>query len=493
MKTKNQDGTFFGHPKGLSTLFFTEMWERFSYYGMRAILLFYMYYSVTEGGLGFSKTTAASIMSVYGALVYLAGVIGGFVSDRLLGSYKSVLYGGILIMIGHLVLATPFGAPALFTSIAFIILGTGLLKPNVSEMVGSLYPEGDNRRDAGFSIFVFGINFGAFVAPYIVGYLGQEVNFHLGFSLAAIGMFFGLLKYVKDGKTAFSEASHAPTNPISQEELNPLMKKVGLILLALLATLGIMAVTSSLNVANVINLITFVAIMIPIAYFFIILRSKTITSTERSRVLAYIPLFIASMLFWSIEEQGSVVLALFAEEQTRKTLNLFGHVISYPSSFFQSLNPLFIMLYVPFFAWLWTKLGDKQPSSPAKFAYGLIFAGLSFVFMAIPVLLFGANVEVSPLWLTGSWALVIVGEMLISPIGLSVTTKLAPKAFQAQMMSIWFLSNSAAQALNAQIVRLYTKDTEILYYSLVGGITIVFGFLLFFYVPRIKKLMGGVQ
>ena len=210
--------TFFGHPIGLSTLFFTEMWERFSYYGMRAILLYYMYYSVQDGGLGMDKTTAASVMAIYGSLVFLSSVVGGFVSDRILGSRKTVFYGGILIMLGHIALATPFGQVALYLSIALIIFGTGFLKPNISDMVGGIYEKEDDRRDAGFSIFVFGINLGAFVAPYLVGYLGQEVNFHLGFSLAAIGMFFGLVKYVMDGKKYLPESSLYPTDPLSQKD-----------------------------------------------------------------------------------------------------------------------------------------------------------------------------------------------------------------------------------------------------------------------------------
>ena len=214
MDNKPQDVSFFGHPRGLATLFFTEMWERFSYYGMRAILLFYMYYSVAEGGLGFDKTTAASIMSIYGSLVYLSSVIGGFLSDRVLGSRKTVFIGGVLIMFGHIALATPFGRVALFVSIALIVIGTGLLKPNVSGMVGDLYSDTDPRRDAGFSIFVFGINMGAFIAPIAVGYLGQNVNFHLGFSLAAIGMFFGLVQYVMDGKKYLSNNSLYPNDPI---------------------------------------------------------------------------------------------------------------------------------------------------------------------------------------------------------------------------------------------------------------------------------------
>ncbi|WP_221912712.1 peptide MFS transporter [Streptococcus halichoeri] len=489
----NNTKTFFGHPRGLATLFFTEMWERFSYYGMRAILLYYMYYSVSQGGLGMDKTTAASIMAIYGSLVYLSSVIGGFISDRILGSRRTVLYGGILIMFGHIALATPFGQTALFISIGLIIFGTGLLKPNVSEMVGGLYAENDARRDAGFSIFVFGINLGAFIAPALVGYLGQEVNFHLGFSLAAIGMFFGLLQYVIDGKKYLTKDSLRPNDPLSRAEKVTLFKKVGVILGLVGLGLIILGVMDMLTIEVIINIFSVIAVAIPIVYFINILSSDKITSVERSRVWSYIPLFIASILFWSIEEQGSVVLALFADEQTRLYLNFFGYHLNFPSSYFQSMNPLFIMLYVPFFAWLWAKWGEKQPSSPKKFAYGLFFAGASFLWMMLPGMLFGVDAKVSPLWLTVSWAIVIVGEMLISPVGLSATSKLAPKAFQAQMMSIWFLSNAAAQAINAQIVKLYTPGTEVLYYAIMGGITVAFGFILLFYVPRIEKLMAGIK
>lgn len=482
--------TFFGHPRGLSTLFFTEMWERFSYYGMRAILLYYMYYSVADGGLGFDKATAASIMAIYGSLVYLSSVLGGYISDRILGSRKTVLYGGILIMIGHIVLATPFGKTALFISIALIILGTGLLKPNVSDMVGGLYADGDLRRDAGFSIFVFGINLGAFVAPAVVGYLGQEVNFHLGFSLAAFGMMIGLIQYVRDGKKYLSPESFAPTDPLNHTEKKSLTKNVGLTLAGLVLLVLVLQLTGLLSIDLIINIFTIIAIVIPLYYFVVILKSSKTSKEERSHVIAYIPLFIAAMLFWSIEEQGAVVLALFADEQTRLYFTFFGHQIHFPSSYFQSINPLFIMLYVPFFAWMWTKLGSKQPSSAKKFAFGLMASGLSFVWMVIPVMLFGTATKVSPLWLVMSWAIVIVGEMLISPVGLSVTNKLAPKSFKSQMMSIWFLSNAAAQALNAQLVRFYTHQTEIGYFAIVGGVTVAFGFLLLFYAPRINRLVG---
>lgn len=489
MSDKTQDTAFLGHPRGLSTLFFTEMWERFSYYGMRAILLYYMYYSVANGGLGFDKTTAASIMSIYGSLVYLSSVIGGFVSDRLWGSRKTVFIGGVLIMLGHIVLATPFGRMALFISIALIVLGTGLLKPNVSEMVGGLYAENDNRRDAGFSIFVFGINVGAFIAPLTVGWLGQKVNFHLGFSLAAIGMFFGLVQYWIDGRKYLSKESLYPTDPLEPEEMKSLGKQTAIWSVLIILILILMSLFNMFTIMNVINLLTILAVCIPVYYFIKILSSNKLDKIERSRVWAYIPLFIASVLFWSIEEQGSVVLALFANEQTR--LTLFG--FNFPSSWFQSMNPLFIMLYVPFFARLWTKLGKKQPSSPMKFSFGLFFAGASFLWMMLPGLLFGTGAKVSPLWLIMSWALVIIGEMLISPIGLSVTTKLAPRAFQAQMMSIWFLGDAVAQAFNAQVVRLYSADTEVMYFGLIGVVTVIFGVLLLVLTPRIKKLMENVN
>ncbi|MGT2932671.1 peptide MFS transporter [Streptococcus catagoni] len=481
--------TFLGHPRGLATLFFTEMWERFSYYGMRAILLYYMYYSVTKGGLGFDKATAASIMAIYGSLVYLSSVLGGYVSDRILGSQKTVFYGGVLIMLGHIALSTPFGKTALFVSIALIILGTGLLKPNVSDMVGRLYDDNDLRREAGFSIFVFGINFGSFIAPAVVGYLGQEVNFHLGFSLAAIGMFIGLVQYVKDGKKSLSKDSFKPNDPLTEVEKKKLISQIAISTLFLALLIIVLQIAGLLTIDLVINFFTIVAIVIPIYYFVIILKSKKISKEERSHVLAYIPLFIASILFWSIEEQGSVVLALFADDQTRLYFNVFGHHINFPSSYFQSINPLFIMIYVPFFAWMWSKLGSKQPSSSKKFAYGLVASGLSFIWMMLPGVLFGVHSKVSPLWLIMSWAIVIVGEMLISPIGLSVTNQLAPKAFKAQMMSIWFLSNAAAQAINAQIVKFYTSTTEISYFGIVGGIAILFGILMLFYVPRIDKLV----
>ena len=497
-KQKDIDTAFFGQPRGLSTLFFTEMWERFSYYGMRAILLFYMYYAVTKGGLGMSETTAASIMSIYGSLVYLSGVVGGWLSDRVWGPRRTVFIGGVLIMFGHIALSLPFGVSALYVSIALIVAGTGLLKPNVSEMVGGLYSENDRRRDSGFSMFVFGINLGAAVAPWAVPWAANgfgmnlfhgEMNFHAGFSLAAIGMFFGLVQYVIGGRKYLSKDSLYPDDPIDKESLRPVMiwTLVGIVVLAVV--LGLLAAVGQLNITNVITIITIIAIALPVYYFIMMLNSKKVTKEEHSRVLAYIPLFIAAVIFWAIEESGSVVLALFAEQRT--ILHIGGW--HFAAANFQTLNPLFIMILTPVFVTLWDHW-KNQPSAPGKFAAGLVFAGLSYAFMALPALIHGTTAgRVSPFWLVGSWFIVEIGEMLISPIGLAVTTRLAPKAFKSQMMSMWFLADAAAQAVNAQIVKFYSSATEVPYFLTIGIVSIVFGVILMFFVKRIHRLMGGVD
>ncbi|GEP20378.1 peptide MFS transporter [Pediococcus argentinicus] len=488
-----KDTSFFGQPRGLSTLFFTEMWERFSYYGMRAILLFYMYFAVSKGGLGFTEQNAASIMAIYGSMVYLASVAGGFISDRILGSRRTVFWGGVSIMFGHIALSLPFGAPALFTSIVLIVIGTGILKPNVSTMVGGLYSKEDTRRDAGFSIFVFGINLGALIAPWIVPLFWRQFNFHAGFSLAAIGMFVGLVMYYIDGRKYLSKDSLYPVDPIQPNEVKKLSWRVLLGVVVFALVLLVMQLSGALNIPNFVLLLSIIAIVTPIIYFIVMFSSRKVEKTERSRLWAYVPLFIAATIFWAIEEQGSVVLAQFAATRTAMpNLNFGLFHFQVQAANFQSLNPLFIMLYTPLFAWLWTKLKNKQPSSPMKFVYGLVFTGISYLFIALPGMMFGTSGKINALWLIGSWAIVEIGEMLISPIGLSVTTKLAPRAFASQMMSMWFLADSAGQAVNAQLVRLYNGH-EVAYFTWLGVATIVFAVILLAFTPWISKKMEGIK
>ncbi|WP_339229999.1 peptide MFS transporter [Aeribacillus sp. FSL K6-2833] len=479
---------FFGHPKGLFTLFFTEFWERFSYYGMRAILLYYMYYEVSKGGLGIDEATAASIMAIYGSLVYMSGTIGGWIADRLLGTSKTVFYGGILIMLGHIVLSFPGNIEALFISMTLIVLGTGLLKPNVSSVVGDLYADNDARRDSGFSIFYMGINLGGFLAPIIVGTLGQGYNFHLGFAFAAIGMFFGLLTFVLTKKKNLGLAGTQVPNPLQPEERKKVFTIFGIGALVIIAFLAITIPAGLLTINSFTMIVSILGIVIPTCYFIFMYRSPKTTEVERSRVIAYIPLFIAAVVFWAIQEQGAIILATYADKRTQ--LSYAG--LELQSSWFQSLNPLFIIFLAPVFAWLWVKLGKRQPSTPSKFAFGLIFGGLSFLVMIIPAYVNGTESLVSPLWLVLSFFLVVIGELCLSPVGLSATTKLAPAAFSAQTMSLWFLTSAAAQAINAQLVKYYTVETEIVYFGIIGMISIILGLILFFMAPMIKRLMKDV-
>ncbi|MCY7673534.1 peptide MFS transporter [Bacillus safensis] len=488
VKSVPQKG-FFGHPKGLYTLFFTEFWERFSYYGMRALLIYYMYTEVTKGGLGFDQTTANSIMSVYGALVYMSGVIGGWLADRVFGSSSTVFYGGVFIMFGHVILALPSGATALFISMGLIIIGTGLLKPNVSNIVGDLYTKTDPRRDSGFSIFYMGINMGGFISPLIVGTLGQKVNFHLGFSLAAVGMLVGLITFVITKKPNLGLAGTYVTNPLSAAERKnfKIYGSLVVILLAVFAVIGIQ--TGALTINLFTWFVSALGVLIPIVYFIIMYFSKKTSAVEQSRVLAYIPLFLAAVMFWAIQEQGSNILATYADQRTN--LNFLGMTLA--SSWFQSLNPIFIVLLSPVFAWLWVRLGKKQPSTPIKFSLGLLFAGLSFIIMIIPAYMSGPNTLVSPLWLVLSFFLVVIGELCLSPVGLSATTKLAPAAFSAQTMSLWFLSNAMAQAINAQVVKLFDKVPETVYFGIIGFLAIVLCGVMLLLTPVIKKAMKGVH
>lgn len=488
VKSVPQKG-FFGHPKALLSLFFTEFWERFSYYGMRAILIYYMYYEVTQGGLGLERSTANSIMAVYGSLVYMSGIIGGWIADRLFGTTKTVFYGGVLIMFGHIVLAFPGGLTTLFASMALIIIGTGLLKPNISSIIGDLYSKEDTRRDSGFSIFYMGINMGAFIAPLIVGTIGLEYNFHLGFGLAAVGMAIGLVVFLVTKKKYLGLAGTYVPNPMAKDERKKVLTRIVIALVIILIVGFILIQQGILTIDSFIMTVSILGIVIPTLYFIVMYRSSKTTEDEKSRLLAYIPLFVAAMMFWAIQEQGSNILAQYADER----VDLMIGSVEISPAWFQSLNPLFIIALAPVFAWMWVKLGDRQPSTPKKFSFGLFFAGMSFIVMIIPAYFNGTDSLVSPFWLVLSFFLVVLGELLLSPVGLSATTKLAPGAFAAQTMSLWFMTNASAQAINAQVVKFYSPENEIIYFGVIGVVALVIGLLLYIMTPLIQKYMRGVK
>ncbi|MBI5974041.1 peptide MFS transporter [Staphylococcus canis] len=485
---------FFGHPKGLSTLFFTEFWERFSYYGMKAILAYYIYYSVAKGGFGIDQGVALQIVSIYGALVYMSGVIGGWIADRITGTRHALFYGGILIMIGHILLALPNSFAILLIALLFLIIGTGLLKPNISSTVGLLYEKNDPRMDSAFTIFYMSINLGALISPLIIGWTQVNVGFHAGFAIAAVGMFLGLLIYFVTNKKYLGLAGLEVPDPLTREERSKLIKITLIVLVIIGIVCAVLASMGKMTITVFADFITFLGVVLPLFFFAKMITSRKTQAHERKRVYAYIPLFIASVAFWMIQEQGSTVLAQFADTKTQLSLaKVTGGAIDFniPPAWFQSLNPLFIIILAPLFSIMWVKLGRFNPPTVMKFAIGVFLAGISYLIMVVP--LSGEVTLINPFWLVISFLIVTLGELCLSPIGLSTSTKLAPEAFTSQMMSVWFLSNAMAQGINAQMVEVYTNISANNYFLYSGLIAVGIGVLLFVLTPFIKKLMAGVN
>jgi proton-dependent oligopeptide transporter, POT family len=435
--------TFFGHPVGLSTLFFTEMWERFSYYGIRPLLVLFMTAALAQGGFGFERQTASSIVGIYAACVYLASLPGGWIADRLLGLRRAIWYGGILIALGHLSIALSivFAHSAFFIGLVLIVMGTGLLKPNISAIVGELYPQGGAQRDAGFSIFYMGINIGALVAPLITGYLGERVGWHLGFGAAGVGMVIGLITYrLRAGKTLGNIGIEpASTDPAEHRrvKLSVLVGVAAIVLLVALTMGGMIRI----NPVSLAQKMTFVIVGSAVLYFIYLFVGGGLTTEEMKRVVIIILLFIFAAIFWSAFEQAPTSLNLFARDYTNRVV--FGWEM--PTLWLQAANSVFVILLAPVFAVVWIALGKrgKDPSSVAKFAWGLFFAGLGFVVMLVAaniVISGGGNVRVSPWWLVFSYFLQTIGELSLSPVGLSSMTKLAPYKFKGQMMGVWFMA-----------------------------------------------------
>lgn len=486
---------FFGHPKGLGNLFFIEFWERFSYYGMRAILLYFMYTAVADGGLGFSKEMSQSIMSLYGSLIYMTGILGGWVADRLIGSRHALFSGALLIMLGHIVLAFPTGGvPFFLISMALIIVGTGLMKPNISNVVGGLYDKDDARMDNGFTIFYMSVNMGALAAPLIVGELQTRYGFHIGFGAAAVGMGLAIIGYMLYSKKSLGLVGLDVPNPLNAQEKKSVIKKTCIGIIVLLSIALIAYFTNTLTFDNFSYFITFLGIIIPVWYFLTMYRSPKTTKVEKSRLLAYIPMFLSAVMFWSIQEQGSSILGAFADSNTQRNLEgILGIHYTIPAAFFQSINPLFIVLLAPVVSFIWTKMGKKQPSTPVKFSLGLLFAGLSFLLMVIPTMGMTSHTLINPMWLVASFILCVLGELCLSPVGSSVSVKLAPKAFESQMMSMWFLASATAQGVNAQLVRLYNIWPESKYFGFLGILAIILAAAVLFMSPWTKSKMEGIK
>jgi len=432
------------HPPGLRTLFFTEMWERFSYYGMRAFLILYMVAPVASGGLALTDVRAASIYGTYTGSAWAATILGGLIADRVIGPFRTVLIGGILITTGHFTLAFK-SLTAFYTGLTLIALGTGLLKPNVSTLVGSLYREGDTRRDAGFSVFYMGINLGAFMGPIIAGYLAQRVGWHIGFACAGVGMALGLVVYV----------------------------------------IGRPWLTGSLERLKQERAAT------PAANQTAAATSGGFTATEWKRMAAIVILFLAASLFWGAYEQAGSTLNLFADRYTR--LEIFG--FAFPSSWFVSAQAIFVWMLAPVFGWLWLSLGRREPSVPAKFAVSLACVGLAFLVLvpAGSMAQSAEGVRVSPSWLLVAYFISVLGELCLSPVGLSAVTKLAPARIVGLMMGVWFLSNALGNKIAGTAAGYISSMPIDQLFGRVAIALFVSAAVMFALIKPIKKLMSGVH
>jgi POT family proton-dependent oligopeptide transporter len=468
-------GGIAGHPRGLSTLFLTEFWERFSYYGMRAILFLFMVASPESGGLGLPTERAAWIYGLYTGSVYLATIPGGWIADRILGLRRAVLAGGVLIALGHYSLALASERTFFFAGLVLIVLGTGLLKSNISAIVGKLYAPEDERRDAGFSIFYMGINLGAFVSPFVCGYLGQKVGWHWGFGAAGVGMTLGLAQYVLG-------AGRLGTAGVRAEPPKEAGKSWALVSAAVLAIGAALILSGPYR--------DYLIAGSALAVFSWLLVKGAEDAVERRKILAVALLFIFASLFWMGFEQAGSSLTLFADRLTEN--RIFGW--SFPSSWYQSVEPLFVITLAPVFAWLWTRLGSKAPSSPAKFAFGLLLVSVSFFLIAYAAVLFGrAQVKVSPLWLVFVYFLHAVGELCLSPIGLSTVTKLAPVKIAGFLMGTWFLSNAVGNFTAGSVAGFFDKLPLPQLFGAVGLVILVATLALTVLTKPIRDLMSGVR
>lgn len=452
---KLRDTGFIGHPKGLGPLFFTELWERFSYYGMRAILVLYMVAPTAQGGLGFDVKRAASIYGTYTMAVYLTALPGGLAADYFLGARLAVFIGGLIIAAGHFSMVF-HSMTSFYLGMVLIAAGTGLLKPNISAMVGGLYGENDPRRDSGFSIFYMGINVGAVLAPLVCGYLAQSDSFkrvltsngfdpakswHWGFGAAGVGMIFGLIIFVLFGRWLAHVGSR-------------ITKK---------------AVEKVSEVA----------------------ANQPLTASDWKRIGAIFIFFVFTILFWAAYEQKGASLNLFAKELVRT--EIFG--IGFPSSYLQSCTPFFVIILAPLFSYLWVSLKDRQPSSPVKFTLGMLFIGAAYLLM-IPAAMLTVQGKVSPMWLVGLYFLEVCGEMCLSPVGLSTVTKLSPAKLVGIMMGVWFLASSLGSKLAGYLSGFYVGNNSTQLVKLYGGIAVgllVATVILALLTPTIKRLMGTVK
>ncbi|AVT33673.1 MULTISPECIES: peptide MFS transporter [unclassified Plantactinospora] len=474
--------TFFGQPPLLANLFGVELWERFSFYGMQGILLIYLYYASADGGLGIDRDTATSIVGAYGGMVYLSTVLGAWLADRLFGAERVLFHSAVLVMAGHVSLAVLPGLLGVGVGLVLIAFGSGGVKATATSLVGTLYAEDDDRRDAGFSLFYLGINLGALFGPLATGLLQKTAGFHYGFGLAAVGMAAGLAQYTF-GRRRLTGAAREVPNPLPAAR-RPLVAAAAVVVIGFVVVAAFAGLLPARRLSAIVVVLSAAA---AVAYFVVILASRAITGTERRRVIAFIPMFVASAAFWSLYQQQFTVVTIYSD--TRLDRRILGWEM--PVSWVQSINPVFIIILSGLFAALWTRLGPRQPSAPIKFATGTAVMGVAFL-LFLP--LAGGGPNSAPLLaLVGILLVFTIAELLLSPVGLSLSTKLAPRAFRTQMVALFFLSVALGTAMSGVLARYYDEDQESGYFGVLGGTAIVLGLALAALSPLVRRLMNGVR
>ena len=485
-----EDRGLFGHPRGLPWMLNVEMWERFSYYGMRAILLYFITDTMAHGGLGLSDTSGQVVIALYGMAVYLLAIPGGIFADRVIGPWLSTLYGGVVIMAGHICLTIPTTATS-WTGIVLVAVGTGFIKPNLTTIVGGLYDDDDIRRDAGFQLFYMSINVGAFASPLLTGWLREHYGYHAGFSSAAVGMAFALAAFVY-GRHKLSAFAFTVPNPIRPEERQRLLLGALGVLVAIGALTAILQVLTGKLITTVATVGLLVPVGAAVTYFVVMFRSPRVTVRERTHLRAYIPLWIGAVLFFMITEQAAGKMATFAESNTDLRLPFFGW--STTAEAYQSVNPAAIVLLAPLIGMLFTRRVGRFPSTIMKFVIAVLIVGLSALMLGYGFQIWPGGQDLSPWWfLVLVYVIQTVAELFLTPVGLSTTTALAPKNFASQAMGLWWLSVATGQGVAGFIIA-QTKDiSDSTYYYGLGAATLLMALVLLVVTPWTQRKMADVE
>ena len=486
-----EDRGLFGHPRGLPWMLNVEMWERFSYYGMRAILLYFITDTVARGGLGLSETSGQVVIALYGMAVYLLAIPGGIFADRVIGPWLSTLYGGVVIMAGHICLTIPTTVTS-WTGIVLVAVGTGFIKPNLTTIVGGLYDDDDIRRDAGFQLFYMSINVGAFASPLLTGWLREHYGYHAGFSSAAVGMAFALAAFVY-GRHKLSAFAFTVPNPIRPEELKRF------VLVSVLTVAGTAALVTVLNATltgGLLDAISTTMLIIPagaaLGYFTLMFRSPKVTARERTHLRAYIPLWIGAVLFFMITEQAAGKMATFAESNTDLRLPFFGW--STTAEAYQSVNPAAIVLLAPLIGMLFTRRAGRFPSTIMKFVIAVLIVGLSALMLGYGFQIWPGGEHLSPWWfLALVYVIQTVAELFLTPVGLATTTALAPKSFASQAMGLWWLSVATGQGVAGFVIAQTENASDATYYYGLGAATLLMALVLFAVAPWTQRQMADVE